>query len=230
LNIEATKRIEAAQARTKHVLTCADFDALAEIDRLAREMASPGSECNAPLSSHVVYVNRLPVHPLTLAHCEWLSVAAEWQLSDEEHGALALWIVTQPRIEDWHYDERSARAHARRFARRCWWTPADVDYVKALRYPRADDSDATGSEQPHLPAIYAMLCHEIGGTPDYWRYEASLDLIEHLCAGHVKDQEAQARAIREANKKALPCGPKVGAMKKLREACERLEEQWRKSA
>ena len=227
---ETRQKLNDLIARTGHALVVEDFDDIAELDRIAKQITDPGSGINSPLTEHAVYVRSIPVYPLTLAHLTYLDEAPELlSLSESDRIALMLWVVTQSEIIDSHYDPDASRKALRAFARRCRWTEKDIASVMDLRYRRMVESDSDEPKEGTDSALIGLLCREYGDTPDYWIHRAPVGVIEACVADWSRQQESQAAAYRRANKGAAvapPPSPKFVAVRKFRECAEKLEAKW----
>ena len=241
---EAKTNVMAMMKRTGHVLAVEDFDDLAELDKLAAEVTDPQTGIDSPLTNHAVFFRGLPVYPLTLAHLSYLdSAPLNMGLSPEDRTVLMLWILTLPQIEDAHYDGPPNRKTMRKWAGRCPWTEADMDAILSLRYGRIAENAKRAAHTTADPikeanrdgALIGMLSREYGESPEYWMHKAPIGVIESCVADWNRNQEAQAAAYRKASAgsgKAVapPASPKFDAMRRLREAAERIEAKWHANA
>ena len=232
---ESKRLLNEMLTETGHVLDAEDFDDIAELDRLAAEVADPRSGIDSPLMNHAVFFRRVPVYPLTLAHLTYLDEVSELIgiKSDAERILSMLWITTIPEIRDEHYDGVGARKRFKAWARKSPWTPADIDAILDLRYSRILSNQEPTSAENKDGALIGMLTREYGETPEYWMREAPIGVIESCVADWNAQQEAQAAAFRKANKGAAVApapSPKFVAMRKLRECAERIKAKWQKNA
>lgn len=229
---ETRQKLTVMMAKTGHVLDVEDFDDIAELDRLAKQITDPGSGINSPLTEHAVYVRGVPVYPLTLAHLTYLDEAPDLlTLTESDRIALMLWAVTQAEITDAHYDPEPTRKELRKWARSCRWTEKDIAGVMDMRYRRMVEADGDTPKEGTDSALIGLLCREYGDTPDYWIHRAPVGVIEACVADWSRQQEAQAAAYRRSaggkgKAVAPPPSPKFVAMRKFRECAERLEAKW----
>jgi len=231
---ETKLKLKELIAATGHVLDVEDFDDIAELDRLAQDVADPQSGIDSPLLNHAVFFRSVPVYPLTLAHLTFLDAAGEvLGVDDDERILCMLWISTIDEITDAHYDPDASRKAFRRWLRKSRWTTRDIESVIALRYEKIM-SNANGTKKENRDgALIGLLSREYGESPEYWMSKAPLGVIEACVADWNAGQEAQAQAYRRANKGAAvapPPSPKFIAMRLFRECAERMAAKWQKSA
>ena len=232
---ESRKWLNWLLTETGHVLGVEDFDDIAELDRIAAEVADPQNGIDSPMLNHAVYFRRVPVYPLTLAHLTYLDEAPQHITGEGDDGRVLcmLWVATLPEITDDHYNWHASSKAFRKWSCRCPWTPADVEAVLQLRYSKLlSNQDGEASENKD-GALIGLLSREYGDTPEYWMRKAPLGVIDACVADWNAQQEAQAAAYRKANPKggaAPPPSPKFVSMRKLRECAERIREKWLKSA
>lgn len=233
---ESRTRLTDILKRTGHVLVAEDFDDILELDSLAAKVSDPAAGIDSPLRNHAVFFRGTPVFPLTLAHLVFLDECRDvLDITDDEQTVCMLWVSTQERITDDHYDGEKSRSIMRAWARHCQWTEADINAIMALRYGKLakDAAEAVKDEADSDCALIGMLSREYGEGPRYWMWEAPIGTVEACVADWNRQQEAQATAYRKSAKGsavAPPASPKFAAMRKLRECAERIEAKWQKSA
>lgn len=231
---ETAEAVERLLAETGHALAVADCDAIAALDRLAGDVATDTED----LDLKPVYVGGVQVQPMTLYRAAWLEWAQEWAGDDEAIGAAALGLAltakSHAELEAIHDADTLKRA-AVRWLRSIPWTPGQYRRAVELRMDargEADDTTGAPGKREGVGGIVAFLSAEYGATPDYWMYEADAAMISSLIGEWIKRQEAQAAALRRANKGkggvAPVATPKFRAARLFREGVDKLRAQWQR--
>ena len=219
MNYETKRRVDEMLARTGHVLSVEDLDALIDLDRLAEKMAGPegiGSEVLA----RPVFLSGVPCWPLTLAHSQYQQEAlAKWLTNEDEFSVALLWLASQERITPDLWEEKHARKIISAFARHCPWNEVDCQTVFALRYRvKADAAPGDETQMDQTGRVLMLLVREYGRDVDYWRYQAPLEYIDAAIADWNNRQAEQAEQFRRLNgRNVVIGGPRVHNARAFRE-------------
>jgi hypothetical protein len=228
MNYETKRRVEEMLARTGHVLSVGDLDALIDLDRLAEKMA--GQEgIGAEVLARPVFLSGVPCWPLTLEHSHYQQEAlAQWLTNEEEFTVALLWLTTLERVEPEYWQEKAARLAISRWARSCPWNEIDCQTVFALRYRfRADAAPGDDNQMDQTGRVLMLLVREYGRDVDFWRYQAPIEYIDAAIADWNARQAEQAEQFRRLHGRGvLVGGPRVQHARAFRLKAQEIEESW----
>lgn len=195
-------------------------------------MVAQGAEDSDGLDGATFYVGGVPVFPLTICRISLLvSLAKKCDEDVEQFVKLQAWILTTENIEERHVELREYKV-AKRESKKAWrklpWTPAQLEYAVTARFGEVEDGEDEqgGSYNPN--SLIAMLVHDYGSTPDYWRFKATTSIINSIIDDWQLRQQAQAEAYNKSSGKnvaPLP-SPKFRYARKRREAIAQLKKDW----
>lgn len=224
---------------TGHQLQLSDIPDIIELNELAEQVTS-NAGAYSDIHSWPVKCGKLLLKPLTLGKMAWYNnCALKWFSDDIESSGTVLafllsldnderfvWSLTNPQdailaINEW---EKTVDATPAELA-------AAIDFV--LQSSKKTDQNTESAKDDHGPLI-AMLCREYGNTPNYWLYQASINVIRALTDEHVRKINQE---IASHNKSAPKGGknrvvvnpiktPAMDATLKFRKKLLDLKEKW----
>jgi hypothetical protein len=189
----------------------ADFDDLAELDRLAAAVTSqtPSAYFRAAMRPHV-QVGNVTLHRLTMGATEWLRDADAWTPPHTparmEAQIFALANARTPEVL-WRIRGKAELDKALRAWRRTAGATFEELAEGAVEIMADQEEPPAGPPTPNQEAqppsrdhgwMIELLCSEYGQTVDHWLWRAPLAEINLLLSHHARRLESQRRAMARA--------------------------------
>ena len=233
---ELTKNaISNLQRTTGHVLSVADFDDIEALDSLAEKMNGVSSVERRLLNSPFELCG-IKFYPLTVAKSLWVKEKAElWDIPDENMDGFTFWILTIPlgaEALEKYETKKSADKAMRKLARRMHFTFEEINTIcnRCLGVSENAQNDGKKSNTA-FGGMIACLIREYGQSPEYWLYEASVEMISEmydqiLIKAMAEEDAHRQSATKNGQAKAPSATPKLRAFKAFRDKAQELSEKW----
>ena len=224
---------------TRHALVVEDFEAIEELDAIAKEFAgiSAGERrlLNSPYDLHGILF-----YPITIAKSLWLEErCSEWELDDNQAMQILVWTLTLPLSSDpleEYGDKKKALKAAKKLFLRLHFYADELAAIIERCTQKNEQTEKRGEEggksvSDGYGGIIACLVKEYGSTPEKWMYETSVELIAELMdrfSQRVNAEEAASRGHSASKGKAVAPTPtpRLRALGRFRKRLNELKEEW----
>ncbi|MDH3279540.1 MAG: hypothetical protein OEQ18_00215 [Gammaproteobacteria bacterium] len=195
-------------------LSCDDFDALAELDALAKECAAPQpSDLTSAVLDYPVEIGGVKFRALTIAARIWArDIGIPATKGDPMISSLVIPFAMANRdaLPELCEPRKVTRA-IKRWGRRKCRRLNEAQLVYVLRWFGMLDN-GEGEERVATPdeygALLAILIREYGSEPKYWLYDAPLEIVK-ACLNDIMikthcEYEAARKSAAKAGKAIAP--------------------------
>jgi hypothetical protein len=189
LNLEAKQAIKKLVQQTNHQLSVDDFEDILELNELANQLSNiidfEGKLLPIYLTGDIL------IYPPTISKLIILEEFANKFESNIMQLSFFAYILSLPNkqeyiIETIHFDKLKSKVKA-------FGSKLDIgedelmDKINEVMPRNTGGGKASGQ----LKSLLSILCRATGQSPDYWLYEADVNLIHQIVADYIKDIERQ---------------------------------------
>lgn len=238
MNLLAERVVKEAIASGVVLDAIADFDVLLELHTLADDLARRSERLDR-LYQPAIACGNITLRPPTLAALEWIDRAEDWFAGDR--GLLLLaqaFALAHPAAEVWAVqDPQEAVERMGRWMQGVEATPQQISTALETLLARPgepeDEAEAKkrkpdprkGPREPAYGHIIATLLRLGGNTPEYWIFEAPLDLALEVLS-RAPRQEQQAIATASGQRFRIPDPFEIRMQQRFDAAARRFKASW----